>query len=96
MLMLPLLFFGVEQPVTTADVEAIEQEYGFKLPEDYKTHIIEHNGGWPSRKIFWQVNTDEHSVERRISDLYSIIYVYTERRLWKKALKICMINCILT
>jgi cell wall assembly regulator SMI1 len=63
---------GTEAPATRADLEAIEQQYGFTLPEDYKTHILEHNGGWPQRSAFLEVRADGTRVKRDISDFYSV------------------------
>ncbi|WP_046243635.1 SMI1/KNR4 family protein [Hymenobacter terrenus] len=68
----PNPFIGTKEPATRADIEAIEQQYGFVLPEDYKTHILQHNGGWPQRSIFMQVEPNGERVERDISDFYSV------------------------
>jgi hypothetical protein len=40
-------FVQTEPTASLADIEAIEQEHGFTLPEDYKTHILAVNGGYP-------------------------------------------------
>ncbi|WP_046244998.1 SMI1/KNR4 family protein [Hymenobacter terrenus] len=65
-------FVGTEQPATPADLEAIEQQYGFTLPEDYKAHLLRYNGGWPKRRTFVEVQPDGEQVERDISDFYSV------------------------
>ncbi|WP_046246538.1 SMI1/KNR4 family protein [Hymenobacter terrenus] len=70
----PNPWIGAETPATRADIEAIEQQYGFTLPEDYKQHLLQHNGGWPHRPIFTEVQPDGERVDRDISDFYSVRY----------------------
>lgn len=67
-------FIGIETPATRADIEAVEQQYGFTLPEDYKAHLLRYNGGWPQRGTFVEVKADGREVERSISDFYSVRY----------------------
>lgn len=67
-------WIGTKQPATQADVEALEQQLGFPLPEDYKAHILRHNGGWPDKATFVQSLPDGERVKRSISDFYSIRY----------------------
>ena len=38
-------WLSVRNPMTTAEVEAVERELGIKLPEDYKEQIGSINGG---------------------------------------------------
>jgi hypothetical protein len=70
----PNIFSGTKAPANLADIEAIEQAYGFTLPEDYKAHILQHNGGTPTRRTFLQPVWNEPSrfVEREVNDFYSI------------------------
>ena len=72
--MKPNPFTGTEDPAVLADIEAIEQEYSFVLPEDYKVHILQHNGGSPERSIFVEVRPDGEQTPRDISDFYSVRY----------------------
>ncbi|MDQ2770333.1 MAG: SMI1/KNR4 family protein [Bacteroidota bacterium] len=69
-----LIFVGAEPPVALSDLEAVEQEYGFVLPADYKTHLLAHNGGWPKdRDTFWPPQEGAaEPVARTISDFYSV------------------------
>jgi hypothetical protein len=68
------LFKGTEEPATSADIEAIEQEYGFTLPDDYKAHLLTHNGGWPTRTTFLQPEPDEPGefIAREVSEFASV------------------------
>ena len=64
----PNPFIGTRDAVAPAVLEAVEQKYGFTLPPDYKAHVLQHNGGWPERRTFIQVDEDGENVERRISN----------------------------
>ncbi|MBF9219806.1 SMI1/KNR4 family protein [Hymenobacter ruricola] len=68
----PNPFVSTKEPATLADIQAIEQEYHFTLPEDYKAHLLVHNGGWPTRKIFLQQNEDGSQTAQKISDFKSV------------------------
>lgn len=68
----PNPFISTKEPATLADIQAIEREYDFVLPEDYKAHLLANNGGWPTRKTFIQLAEDGERIERRISDFKSI------------------------
>ncbi|WP_046246017.1 SMI1/KNR4 family protein [Hymenobacter terrenus] len=70
----PNLFSGTEEPATLSDIAAIEQQYGFTLPDDYKAHLLQYNGGWPERSIFMEVRPDGEQIARDISDFYSVRY----------------------
>ncbi|UYZ61406.1 SMI1/KNR4 family protein [Hymenobacter weizhouensis] len=45
-------FVRSAEPATLVILQAIEEQYGFILPDDYKAHILHHNGGFPNRNIF--------------------------------------------
>ena len=68
------IFVGTEEPATLSEIKAIEEEYGFTLPDDYKAHLLLYNGGWPKeRDTFMQpAEADGNSIPRTISDFYSI------------------------
>ena len=68
----PNAFIGTKEPATQADVEAIEHEYGFTLPDDYKAHILRYNGGWPQRTTFMQLEEDGEQIARDVSDFKSV------------------------
>jgi len=68
----PNTFSGIEQPIVPADLEAIEHEYSFILPDDYKTHLLRYNGGSPQHSIFIEIQPDGSRAERDISDFYSV------------------------
>ena len=70
----PNPFISTKEPATAADLAAIEQEYQFTLPADYKAHLLVNNGGWPTRKVFVQQLADGGQVERKISDFKSVKY----------------------
>jgi cell wall assembly regulator SMI1 len=70
----PNPFIGTKEPAKRADIEAIERQYRFTLPEDYKAHLLQHNGGWPQRGTFVEVEEDGSKVDRSISDFYSVRY----------------------
>ncbi|WP_052733016.1 SMI1/KNR4 family protein [Hymenobacter terrenus] len=70
----PNSFIGTKEPASLADIEAIEREYEFTLPDDYKAHILQHNGGWPRYKSFLQLSENGEQVVRKISDFKSIKY----------------------
>ncbi|HLK97820.1 MAG TPA: SMI1/KNR4 family protein [Hymenobacter sp.] len=70
----PNFFAGTEQPATPADLLAIEEQYGFTLPEDYKNHLLLHNGGRPQRRTFIETQSSGRLVGRKISDFYSVRY----------------------
>lgn len=66
-------FTGTKAPATPADLQALETEYGFTLPADYKNHLLAHNGGWPAdRDTFVQELGDGRRVARAVSDFYSV------------------------
>jgi hypothetical protein len=65
-------WIGTKAPATQADLAAIERQHGFTLPEDYKTHILRYNGGWPDKATFVQFLPDGERVDRSISDFYSV------------------------
>ncbi|WP_046246768.1 SMI1/KNR4 family protein [Hymenobacter terrenus] len=67
--MTPHYFIGTQEPATLADIEAIEQQYGFTLPADYKAHLLQYNGGWPrDRDTFLQLDpVDGEHVERSVN-----------------------------
>ena len=67
-------FKGTEQPVAPSDITAIEQQYGFTLPDDYKAHLLLYNGGRPQRRVFMEVQSNGRQVPRKISDFYSVRY----------------------
>ena len=68
------IFAGTEEPATPSDIEAVEEEYNFALPDDYKAHLLLHNGGWPKeRDTFMQPDeAGGDPIARTISDFYSI------------------------
>lgn len=69
------IIIGTREPANRTDIEAIEQQYEFVLPEDYKAHILLYNGGWPkSRNTFLQMGENGESIERHLSDFKSIRY----------------------
>lgn len=68
----PNPFISTEEPATPADLQAIERQYGFTLPADYKAHVLRHNGGWPARGTFVEVKPDGRRVERDISEFKSV------------------------
>lgn len=68
----PNPFLRTKEPATAADIAAIEQQYSFTLPEDYKVHILINNGGRPQRRTFVEVQADGNQVEHTISTFYSI------------------------
>ena len=70
----PTPFTGTKEPAAPADLAAIEQEYGFTLPSDYKAHILRVNGGWAARSTFLEVAPDGSQVARRVNDFYSVRY----------------------
>ncbi|GAA5527548.1 SMI1/KNR4 family protein [Herpetosiphon gulosus] len=39
-------------PTNEAEVAAFEQELGCRLPEDYRSFLLEHNGGQPELTVF--------------------------------------------
>lgn len=68
----PNPFISTKEPATPADIQALEQEYNFTLPEDYKAHLLANNGGWPTRKTFLQQNEDGSQTARKITDFKSV------------------------
>ena len=66
---------GTQESVSREDIEVIERKYKFVLPEDYKLHLLQYNGGWmKERDTFVQVEDDGERVERRLSDFKSVKY----------------------
>lgn len=41
-----------EPPLTEAQIEAVEKQLGAKLPQDYKSFLLAHNGGRPEPCVF--------------------------------------------
>lgn len=70
----PNPFISTKEPATLADLEAIEQQYHFTLPSDYKAHLLANNGGWPTRKTFVQQDADGSQIRRKVSDFKSVKY----------------------
>jgi len=70
----PNPFRGTKEAVSLADIVAIEQAYGFVLPDDYKAHLLQYNGGWPLRKSFAEPTQDGKLLLRKISDFKSVKY----------------------
>lgn len=57
-----------------ADILAIEQQYGFTLPDDYKQHMLACNGGFPQRRTFVEIDPDGDQIERDVNNFYSVRY----------------------
>lgn len=72
----PNSFKGTKPQINLSDLQTIEQEHGFVLPDDYKTHLLQFNGGWPTRRAFLQPAQEAAAqpVERKISDFYAVRY----------------------
>jgi hypothetical protein len=49
---LPYTFRNVGPPISTKDVDALEQELGCKLPESYRAFMLTTNGGYPANESF--------------------------------------------
>ena len=65
-------FTRTQDPITIADIQAIEEKYGFTLPEDYKEHLLQNNGGRPKRRVFPQATDEGRIVERKIRSFYPV------------------------
>lgn len=70
----PNPFLQTDQPATMADILAIEQQYGFTLPDDYKQHMLACNGGFPQRRTFVEIDPDGDQIERDVNNFYSVRY----------------------
>lgn len=42
-------FVSTEQNITLHDITVFEENLGYKFPESYKKHIMQHNGGKPEK-----------------------------------------------
>ena len=40
-------------PISESDIQALEGQLGARLPDSYRTFLLEHNGGKPSSDIFF-------------------------------------------
>ncbi|RZJ56793.1 MAG: SMI1/KNR4 family protein, partial [Hymenobacter sp.] len=72
----PLVFKGTERPITPVDLQAVEQQYSFTLPDDYKAHLLRSNGGWPVRDTFFQPDPEGKGqvVKRSVNSFYAVRY----------------------
>ena len=50
-------------PASVDHLTAIEQAYDFTLPEEYKAHLLQHNGGFPDRDSFY-VEAKKYTVNK--------------------------------
>jgi cell wall assembly regulator SMI1 len=53
-------------PLNASDITRLEAELGVKLPDDYRTFLLAHNGGWPEADSFHSYGgekRDEESIE---------------------------------
>ncbi len=42
-----MIFEQTEQQLTKAEITAFEQQYEIELPETFKQHYLQYNGGYP-------------------------------------------------
>ncbi|NBB21356.1 hypothetical protein GVN20_18465 [Runella sp. CRIBMP] len=45
------VFFETEIPTSEEEIKAFEKRYDITLPEEYKKHLLEYNGGYPERGV---------------------------------------------
>ena len=45
-------FVDFEQPITSADLDAVEQRFGFAFPRELRAHYLNYNGGCPTKYLF--------------------------------------------
>ena len=69
-----IFFIRVQAPATEADLAAVEQQYGFVLPADYKAHILNTNGGYPKKRSFFKDDTDGTHREYQVNQFKSVRY----------------------
>jgi hypothetical protein len=65
-------FVRSQEPIVLTDIQAVEQRYGFVLPDDYKALILTYNGGRPLRRTFIQIDAEGQPIERKLRSFYAI------------------------
>ena len=72
----PREYLGTNQAPATADFEALEVKYSFKLPEEYKAHLLQHNGGRIRGGAMFQQPATEDGArpQRRLRNFKSVRY----------------------
>lgn len=58
--------YEAEEPVTTDDILRLEHQLGVPLPEDYRSFLIQHNGGRPAPNVF-SIATDGTATDDTIA-----------------------------
>ncbi len=55
-------------PLTTQDVQKVEETFGFKFRDDYKEQMLEANGAFPSEECF----VTKSGKQRVLNNLFSL------------------------
>ncbi|MCL6511720.1 MAG: SMI1/KNR4 family protein [Anaerolineae bacterium] len=64
---MPVTILDAEDPITYNDVARLEERLGFRLPEDYRAFLLQHNGGRPKPNVFSLTDTDLATTEDTIA-----------------------------
>lgn len=67
-----IVFVRAQDSVTPAQLEAIEQQYGFVLPTDYKQHLLRINGGYPKKRSFFKIDEDGIQREYQVNQFKAV------------------------
>jgi len=51
------LFIDTNKPISEADIDYVEQQFGFKFPKEIRSHFLEYNGGCPEKYVFKKDDT---------------------------------------
>lgn len=51
------VFFETKQKLSESDIARVETKYKILFPEDYRSHLLKYNGGYPERPCFSSPDT---------------------------------------
>lgn len=74
-----IIFKDTEQKLTNQEISEFETQFNIKLPELYKTHILNYNGGYPEINLFFDesypidnfkpIKYGNYTIEKSINNL---------------------------
>jgi hypothetical protein len=74
-------FLETEEKISELELTQFSEELELKLPEAYKLHILENNGGYPENEYFknihvhyfYAIKKGEYPLEEKISNLKDVL-----------------------
>lgn len=66
------IFLLTELPASTEDVATLEARHHFLLPDDYRSHLLSTNGGFPKKRTFLKPDEEGQPVAYTLNKFYSV------------------------